>query len=84
MNDNSKTFESTYFSESFLVKSNTAQKKPERQQIKIENDKINLKNFLFWICFYVLLKTSMKAKQNKYIKIKDYGNNLDKDMVSNN
>ena len=36
MNNRSKTFESTYFSESFLVKSNTAQKKPESKQIKIE------------------------------------------------
>ena len=42
VNDNSKTFESTYLSESFLVKSNTAQKKPESKQIKIEDDKINL------------------------------------------
>ena len=47
MNNNSKTFESTYFSESFLVKSNTAQKKPESKQIKIENDKINLNYFRY-------------------------------------
>ena len=47
MNNRSKTFESTYFRESFLVKSNTAQKKPERQQIKIEYDKINLKYFSY-------------------------------------
>ena len=84
MNNRSKTFESTYFNESFLVKSNTAQKKPESKQIKIENDKINLKYFLLYIWFYFLLKTPMKIKQPKYIKIKDYANNLDKDMVLNN
>ena len=84
MKDNNKTFESTYFSESFLVKSNTAQKKPESKQIKIEDDKINLKYFLLYIWFYFLLKTPMKIKQPKYIKIKDYANNLDKDMVLNN
>ena len=61
MNNKSKTFESIYFRESFLVKSNTAQKKPERQQIKIENDKINLKYFyyIFGLCF---LKIPMKVK----------------------
>ena len=52
MNDNNKTFESTYFSESFLVKSNTAQKKPESKQIKIEDDKINLKYYLYLVGFF--------------------------------
>ena len=80
MNDNNKTFESIYFNESFLVKSNTAQKKPESKQIKIEDDKINLKYFLLYIWFYFLLKTPMKVKQPKYIKIKAYGNRLDKDI----
>ena len=47
VNNRSKTFESIYFNESFLVKSNTAQKKPESKQIKIENDKINLKYFCY-------------------------------------
>ena len=82
MNNRSKTFESTCFNESFLVKSNTAQKKPESKQIKIEDDKINLKYFLLYIWFYFLLKTLIKVKQPKYIKIKVYANNLDKHMIS--
>ena len=82
MNNRSKTFESTYFNESFLVKSKTAQKKPESKQIKIENDKVNLKYFFLYIWFYFLLKTPMKVKQPKYIKIKAYANNLDKHMIS--
>ena len=52
VNDNSKTFESTYLSESFLVKSNTAQKKPESKHIKIEDDKINLKYYLYLVWFF--------------------------------
>ena len=40
--------------------------------------------FVIYIWFYFLLKTPMKIKQPEYIKIKDYANNLDKDMVSNN
>ena len=47
VNNRSKTFESTYFNESFLVKSKTAQKKPESKQIKIESDKVNLKYFSY-------------------------------------
>ena len=61
MNNKSKIFESIYFRESFLVKSNTAQKKPERQQIKIENDKINLKYF-YYIFGLFFLKIPMKVK----------------------
>ena len=52
VNDNSKTFESTYLSESFLVKSNTAQRKPESKHIKIEDDKINLKYYLYLVWFF--------------------------------
>ena len=61
MNNKSKIFESIYFRESFLVKSNTAQKKPERQQIKIEYDKINLKYFSY-IFGSIFLKIPMKVK----------------------
>ena len=81
MNNRSKTFESTYFNESFLVKSKTAQKKPESKQIKIENDKVNLKYFFIYLVLFSL-KTPMKVKQPKYIKIKAYANNLDKHLIS--
>ena len=63
VNDNSKTFESTYFSESFLVKSNTAQKKPESKQIKIEDDKINLKYFCY-IFGSIFFKIPIKVKSS--------------------
>ena len=63
MNDNSKTFESTCFKESFLVKSNTAQKKPESKQINIEYDKINLKYFCY-IFGSMLFLNSNESKIN--------------------
>ena len=61
VNSRSKTFESTYFNESFLVKSNTAQKKPESKQIKIENDKVNLKYF-FYIFGSIFFKNTNESK----------------------
>ena len=60
MNYNNKTFVSTYLSESFLVKSNTAQKKPESKQIKIEDDKINLKYYLYLVWFFFNTNESKK------------------------